>query len=115
MCLLGHQPMSSITNNLCHDVNLTTGGWGYYTDEGSRDETFSNNIALRTKVRSPSHYGTDNILENNIYFDVNIGGVPTPAEKVLMENVSSDRSSQHNRNVNACREYFSSNWLLLPS
>ena len=25
------------------------GGWGYYTDEGSRDEIFTNNIALRTK------------------------------------------------------------------
>ena len=25
------------------------GGWGYYTDEGSRDERFINNIALRTK------------------------------------------------------------------
>ena len=103
---LGHQPMSSITNNLCHDVqSYNYGGWGYYTDEGSRDETFSNNIALRTKCAGHhQHYGTDNILENNIYFDVNIGDVPTPGrEKVLMENCdTSIRSSQHNRNVNTC-------------
>eukprot|EP01079_Euglenida_sp_SAG-EU17-18_P002842 gene2843-3441_t len=66
---LGHQPGSRVQNNLCHDVQsynyvrqnrnliyrcnlalVSLGGWGYYTDAGSRDEgkcssfTFSKNV-----------------------------------------------------------------------
>ena len=103
---LGHQPNSTIKNNLCHDVqSYNYGGWGYYTDEGSRDEIFTNNIALRTKCAGHhQHYGTDNILENNIYYNVNIGDVITPGRRtIIMQNCdTSIRSSQHNRNINTC-------------
>ena len=57
------------------------GGWGYYTDEGSRDEVFSFNIAARVKCAGHhQHYGTDNVLTNNIYANVNIGDVVTPGK-----------------------------------
>jgi hypothetical protein len=103
---LGHQPNSIIRNNLCHDVqSYNYGGWGYYTDEGSRDERFINNIALRTKCAGHhQHYGTDNVLENNIYYNVNVGDVVTPGRsKIIMNSCDTAiRSSQHNRNVLTC-------------
>jgi hypothetical protein len=98
---LGHQPGSQILNNLCHDVqSYNYGGWGYYTDEGSRDEVFRANIALRTKCAGHhQHYGTDNELENNIYFNVNVGDVVTPGRPKIYSDTcdSAIRSSQHAR------------------
>ena len=91
---------------MCHDVqSYNYGGWGFYTDEGSRDETFINNIALRTKCAGHhQHYGTDNLLENNIYYNVNVGDKITPGRsKIIMQNCdTSIRSSQHNRNPQTC-------------
>ena len=77
---LGHQPESEVRNNVCHDVqSFNYGGWAYYTDEGSRDLLFRDNVATRTKCAGHhQHYGADNIITNNIYYDVNIGDVPTP-------------------------------------
>ena len=58
---LGHQPGSRVENNFCSDVqSYNYGGWGYYTDEGSR-EIFVNNVAAHTKCAGHhQHYGTDN-------------------------------------------------------
>ena len=77
---LGHQPESEVRNNVCHDVqSFNYGGWAYYTDEGSRDLLFRDNVATRTKCAGHhQHYGIDNTITNNIYYDVNIGDVPTP-------------------------------------
>jgi len=63
---LGHQPGSAVVNNYCHDVqSYNYGGWGFYTDEGSRAITFENNVAFRTKCAGHhQHYGTDNVLQH---------------------------------------------------
>ena len=96
---LGYQPGSQVVNNVCHDVqSYDYGGWGYYTDEGSRGELFRDNIAVRTKCAGHhQHYGTDNTLTNNIYSDVNIGDVSTPGrpEIIMASCDEAIRSSQH--------------------
>lgn len=103
---LGHQPGSTVKNNICHDVqSYNYGGWAYYTDEGSRDEVFSFNIATRIKCAGHhQHYGTDNLLTNNIYTNVNVGDVPTPGRKAIRMSDcdSAIRASTHKRNVATC-------------
>jgi hypothetical protein len=98
---LGHQPGSSIVNNVCHDVqSYNYGGWAYYTDEGSRDELFTRNIATRTKCSGHhQHYGTDNNLTNNLYYDVNQGDRPSPGRKeIIMKDCDAAiRASTHSR------------------
>eukprot|EP01084_Bolivina_argentea_P286253 491029_1 len=66
---LGTQKNSIYLNNICHDVySFNYGGWGTYTDEGSRFITFENNIVYNTKCAGHhQHYGLDNIFLNNIY------------------------------------------------
>lgn len=107
---LGHQPRSRVVNNLCADVqSYHYGGWAYYTDEGSRDEAFTSNVAMRVKCAGHhQHYGTDNTLSNNLYYDVDIGDVPTPGRPhVLMAGFcdSAIRMSTHARNVAACHPH----------
>jgi len=97
---LGHQPGSVVENNFCHDVqSYNYGGWAFYTDEGSRDEVFRNNVAAHTKCAGHhQHYGTDNVLINNIYYNVNIGDVPTPGRPAVLMKGSCDtaiRASTH--------------------
>eukprot|EP01052_Picozoa_sp_SAG31_P028530 SAG31_NODE_2762_length_5129_cov_3.337972_2_plen_264_part_00 len=76
------------------------GGWAYYTDEGSRDELFTMNIATRTKCSGHhQHYGTDNNLTNNLYYDVNQGDRPSPGRKqIIMKDCDAAiRASTHAR------------------
>lgn len=47
---LGAQPGTLVDNNQCWNVHSRGyGGWGYYTDEGSSDIIFTNNLATVTK------------------------------------------------------------------
>jgi hypothetical protein len=104
---LGHQPGSRVTHNYCSDVqSFNYGGWAYYTDEGSRDETFDSNVAVRSKCAGHhQHYGTDNRLTNNVYYAVNIGDVPVPGRPdVRMKGYcdSAVRASTHFRDTATC-------------
>ena len=64
-------------------------------------------MATRTKCAGHhQHYGTDNIIRNNIYFDVDIGDVPTPGRQEIFMHGHCDsaiRASTHTRDVAACR------------
>lgn len=73
---LGKQPGSVVENNIVHSVySFDYGGWGYYTDEGSTNITYRNNIAFNIKCAGHhQHYGMDNLLTNNVYADVNTAG-----------------------------------------
>ena len=54
------------------------------------------------------HYGTDNVLSNNLYYDVNIGDVPTPGRpQVLMPGFcdAAVRMSTHVRDIATCHPH----------
>ena len=91
---LGKQPGSQIINNVCHSVeSYDYGGWAYYTDEGSTNITFTNNIAYNIKCAGHhQHYGMDNKIFNNIYAYVNTQGCDGAV-----------RSSQHSGNTVDCQ------------
>lgn len=67
---LGLQPGTVISNNYIHDVQ---NAHGLYTDEGSQQILFENNVILRVgDCAYQHHHGHSNIFRNNIFADARV-------------------------------------------
>ena len=67
--LLGRQKGTLVSENVIHDcIGSHYGGWGIYTDEGSSYIRVEKNIVYNVSSECyHHHYGSDNVVVNNIF------------------------------------------------
>ena len=70
--LLGKQRGTLIADNRIHDVvSRDYGAWGIYLDEGSSYVTVEKNAVYNTQNECfHIHYGTGNVVRNNVFYGV---------------------------------------------
>lgn len=73
--LLGPSEGTIVRNNVIHNIEtFTYGAWGLYADEGTSGATFEKNIVTNAATGGfVIHYGSKNIVRNNLFSDSHTG------------------------------------------
>ncbi|MBE6667947.1 MAG: right-handed parallel beta-helix repeat-containing protein [Ruminococcaceae bacterium] len=117
--LLGKQHGTYVSENRIHDVKSKIyGGWGIYLDEGSSYVTVEKNVVYNTQDETfHLHYGSHNIVRNNIFYSTNSPCIRTStsglhSEIVCEQNIFITNGTPiYHRSTNVNRQGFSRNIL----
>ncbi|MDD3588624.1 MAG: right-handed parallel beta-helix repeat-containing protein, partial [Thermoguttaceae bacterium] len=108
---LGISPGTTVSNNVIHHVRSYNhyggGGLGLYTDEGSSQIVFENNLIYNTHTAViHQHYGQENIFRNNIL------AFPFQRGAISRSRIEEHLSYTAERNIIVCDRtpFFTGNW-----
>jgi hypothetical protein len=64
----GYNPETVVKGNLIHDLHeYGYGAWGLYPDLGASGITWEQNVIYNTKNNFHLHYGSGNLVQNNVF------------------------------------------------